>query len=97
MALKNLAEAAAEIGASERWLGDQLRAGKFPAHKIGRKWKFSEDDIRAILQICSVNRAADSSVSASPSSSMTKTSLRRLQKTTSAQGRFIGTAGLREP
>jgi hypothetical protein len=83
MALKNLAEAAAEIGASERWLGDQLRAGKFPAHKIGRKWKFSEDDIRAILQICSVTPSAfstDTALCASPSSSMTKTTRRRLQQ-----------------
>jgi hypothetical protein len=88
MALKNLAEAAAEIGASERWLGDQLRAGKFPAHKIGRKWKFSEDDIRAILQICSVTPSAfstDTALCASPSSSMTKTTRRRLQQSSYAR------------
>lgn len=77
MALIDLAQAATEIGSTERWLADQLRAGRFPAHKIGRRWMFSEDDISAILQICSVKHASafsvDSSISAAPSSSMTKT------------------------
>jgi hypothetical protein len=84
MALMDLAQAAAEIGASERWLADNLRAGRFPAKKIGRRWKLSDDDISAILQICSVNHASvfsvDSSVGVSPSSSMTKTTARRLQQ-----------------
>lgn len=83
MVLKNLAEAAAEIGASQRWLGDRLRAGKFPAHKIGRRWMFSGDDISAILEICSVTPSAfstDNPLCASPSSSMTKTTHRRLQR-----------------
>jgi hypothetical protein len=83
MALIDLARAATEIGSTERWLADQLRAGRFPAHKIGRRWMLSEDDISAILQICSVTPnafATDTVLSAPPSSSMTKTTLRRFQQ-----------------
>jgi hypothetical protein len=101
MILLDLGQAAAQLHCSERWLADNLRAGRFPAKKINRKWLLSADDITAILEICSVNHApplsVDSPISTSPSSSMTKTTLRRLRKNTSAQGRLIGTAGLREP
>ena len=101
MILLDLGQAAAKLHCSERWLADNLRSGRFPAKKIARKWMLSYDDIATILQICSVNHAsafsADFSVDHAPSSSMTKTTLRRLQKNTSRQGRFIGTADLREP
>jgi hypothetical protein len=84
MILMDLSQAAAKLHCSERWLADNLRSGRFPAKKIGRKWMLSDDDIAAILQICSVNHAsafsADSSVSVAPSSSMTKTTLRRLRQ-----------------
>ena len=84
MILMDLTQAAAELHCSERWLADHLRAGRFPAKKIGRKWVLSDDDINAILQICSVNEAsalsADSSGSVATSSSMTTTTLRRLQQ-----------------
>jgi hypothetical protein len=82
--IMDLGQAAAKLHCSERWLADNLRAGRFPAKKIGRKWVLDDDDISAILQICSVNQAsafsAHSSVSTSPSSSVTKTTLRRLQQ-----------------
>lgn len=84
MILMDLSQAAAELHCSERWLADNLRAGRFPAKKIGRKWALGHDDIAVILQICSVNHASafsvHSSLSAAPSSSMTKTTLRRLQQ-----------------
>jgi Helix-turn-helix domain len=84
MILRDLAQAAAELHCSERWLANHLRDGRFPAKKIGRKWVLSDDDINTILQICSVNHAsafsADSSVGVAPSSSMTKTAARRLQQ-----------------
>jgi hypothetical protein len=67
MILKDLAEAAAELHCTERWLADNLRSGRFPAQKIARKWVFSDHNISAILQICAVNHesafSADSSVS----------------------------------
>jgi hypothetical protein len=84
MILMDVSQAAAELHCSARWLADNLRAGRFPAKKIGRKWMLSDDDIAVILQICSVNQpcafSVDSSVSVLPSSSMTKTTLRRLQQ-----------------
>ena len=77
MLLRDLSQAAAELQCSERWLAENLRAGRFPAKKIGRKWMLGNDDISAILEICSVNHASavtvDSSVGVAASSSMTKT------------------------
>jgi len=83
MTLRDLGQAATELRCSERWLADQLRAGRFPGKKIGRRWVLGDDDITGILQICSVIPAAsstDAALSAAPSSSMTKTTLRRLQQ-----------------
>jgi Helix-turn-helix domain len=83
MILMDLGEAAAELHCSERWLANNLRAGRFPAKKIGRKWVLDDDDIAAILQICSVTPdgfSTDSPVSFAPRSSMTKTTLRRIQQ-----------------
>jgi hypothetical protein len=84
MILFDLGQAAAQLHCSERWLADNLRAGHFPGKKIMRKWVLSVDDIAAILQICSINHArqfhVDSYISNTPSSSMTKTTLRRLQQ-----------------
>jgi hypothetical protein len=84
MQLRDLSHAAAELHCSERWLADNLRFGRFPAKKIGRRWVLGDDDISAILQICSVNHASafsvDSTAGVAPSSSMTKTTLRRLQQ-----------------
>jgi len=83
MGLIDLAGAAAEVGCTERWLANQLRAGKFPAHKIGRRWMFTDDDIVAILKICSVTPAGfpvKDAFCAGEASSMTKTTLRRLRQ-----------------
>jgi hypothetical protein len=82
--IRDLSQAAAELHCTERWLADNLRAGRFPAKRIGRKWMLSDDDIAAILLICSVNQSfvfpADPSANVGPSSSMTKTTFRRLQQ-----------------
>jgi hypothetical protein len=81
--IMDLGQAAAKLQCSERWLADNLRAGRFPAKKIGRKWRLSDDDIAVILQICSVNPTAfptETALCAAPSSSMTNTTLRRLQQ-----------------
>ena len=84
MILMDLSQAAEKLGCSPRWLADNLRSRRFPAKKIGRRWMLDDDDIAVILKICSVNQAsafsADSSVSAAPPSSMTKTTLRRLRQ-----------------
>jgi len=46
-------EAAEIIGApSERWLIEQLRAGRFPGRKVGRHWRMTDQDIQDALDIC---------------------------------------------
>jgi Helix-turn-helix domain len=79
----DISQAAAALHCSERWLTDNLRAGRFPAKKIGRKWVLSDDDITAILQLCSVMPVAttpDPVPHIESSTSMTQTTLRRLQQ-----------------
>jgi hypothetical protein len=81
--LLDIRQAAARIPCSERWLADNLRSGRFPGKKIGRQWKLSEGDIATIIEICSVTPAAffaDTDRCVTASSSMTKTTLRRLQQ-----------------
>jgi Helix-turn-helix domain len=83
MSLMDVGQAAAKLQCSQRWLSDNLRAGRFPAKKIGRKWVLDDDDIATILRICSVapaGSATDSSGSFAPGTSMTKTTLRRLHR-----------------
>jgi hypothetical protein len=83
MALIDLAQAAAKIGCTERWLADQVRAHRFPARKIARRLMFTEEDIDAILEICSVTPAAASTKTdllGESQSSMTRTTRRRLRQ-----------------
>ncbi|GAY18732.1 hypothetical protein MSZK_54580 [Mycobacterium sp. shizuoka-1] len=50
----DLAAATERIGApSTEWLIVNLRHGRFPGRKIGRHWRLTDDDIQAILDICS--------------------------------------------
>ena len=51
----DLADAAERIGGvSERWLAAQLRDGKIPGRKVGRKWRMTAGDIDACLEIFKV-------------------------------------------
>ncbi|CAM2994652.1 helix-turn-helix domain-containing protein [Mycobacterium simiae] len=79
MALMGLAEAAKEIGTTERWLATQLRSGKFPARKMGRYWRFTDADLAEIIRLCAVpaGLATDATLS-TPASSMTPTTARRM-------------------
>jgi hypothetical protein len=81
MTLLDLNQAAAELHCSERWLADNLRAGRFPAKKIGRKWMLSDEDITTILEICSVTPTGSSAgtVFGASGSSMTATTARRIR------------------
>lgn len=52
----DLAGAAERIGGvSERWLAGQLRDGKIPGRKVGRKWRMTAGDIDACLEIFKVD------------------------------------------
>ncbi|MGV0066264.1 helix-turn-helix domain-containing protein [Mycobacterium colombiense] len=69
--------AATRLGCTEKWLGNKVRAREFPAHKVGRRWMFSESDLEEILDICAVRphpRLSDPVVSP-----VTRTTARRLQ------------------
>ena len=76
-------QAAAELGCSQRWLADQLRARRFPARKIARTWMFSQDDLEAIVALCAIDpiQLPEAAIrAASQTSSMTTTTARRLRR-----------------
>jgi hypothetical protein len=53
MATHSITEVAALIGApSDRWVVDQIRSGRFPARKIGRSWRMTDEDIAGALDAC---------------------------------------------
>jgi Helix-turn-helix domain len=48
----SIAEVAASLDCSPRWLTEQVRAGRFPAKKIGRNWRMTDQDVADALDIC---------------------------------------------
>lgn len=50
MLTQPLAEVAALIPCSERWLTEQVRAGRIPGRKIGRHWRMTQADIDTALE-----------------------------------------------
>jgi len=49
----DIADAAQRMGApSERWVVEQIRTGRFPARKMGRAWRMTEQDITDALDAC---------------------------------------------
>jgi len=89
MALHDLAQAAAIIRSTDRWLADGVRNGRFPARRINRKLFFTDDDIEVIIEICSITPSGLSgdAVDSTAPSSMTKTTLRRMRQQ-GPSGRF---------
>lgn len=78
-------EAAVQLGKSERWLADKLRAGQFPGRKIGRTWKLTPDDLDEIIRLCAVAPEpiprSDAVNHAVPRTSpMTRTTARRMRR-----------------
>jgi hypothetical protein len=71
--LQSIVEAG--LAHSERSLQDQIRAGKIPAHKRGRHWILTDDDLEAALDVwASRNQQASPAVR---ELSLTPTSRRR--------------------
>lgn len=70
----SVTEVAARLDVSRRWLIEQLRAGKFPGHRIGRQWRLTEADYDGILA------ATARKPLPKPSSSATPTTRRRLER-----------------
>jgi hypothetical protein len=51
----SLADVCLLIGCESRdWLVDRVRNGTFPGRKIVRELRFSDDDIRGIIEACAV-------------------------------------------
>ena len=74
----DIADAAQRMGApSERWVVEQIRAGRFPARKIGRTWRMTEQDIADALDVCR-NNVSTSSDGPVQRSGLTATSSKRL-------------------
>lgn len=49
----SLAEVCEILGCvSERWVVKRVRNGTFPARKVNRDIRFTEDDVRAVLNAC---------------------------------------------
>jgi excisionase family DNA binding protein len=72
------AEVADKLGCAERWLQDQLRAGRFRGRKIGRNWRMTDSDVQFALDVCA-NKVVTVVADVAPAfSSLSKTSRRRL-------------------
>ncbi|QAX95586.1 excisionase [Mycobacterium phage Nibb] len=61
-----LDEVAALIPCSERWLTEQVRAGRIPGRKIGRHWRMTDADIETALDSFRVTPAGRKSVTVPP-------------------------------
>ncbi|AEK08006.1 hypothetical protein ANAYA_47 [Mycobacterium phage Anaya] len=75
-----LAEVAALIPCSERWLTEQVRAGRVPGRKIGRSWRMTQADIDAALESFRVSPESGRKSVAPPANrplALTPTSRRR--------------------
>jgi len=79
-------EAAEIFGApSERWYIEQIRSGRFPGRKIGKKWRVTDNDILTALNICrNEQHVADPEVL--PVVGLTPRSKQRLSKSARLEG-----------
>lgn len=76
----NIGDAAQRMGApSERWVVEQIRAGRFPARKMGRAWRMTEQDITDALDVC-LNKVSPSGGVPVQRSGLTATSSKRLSE-----------------
>lgn len=66
------------MGCSDRWLIEQLRAGRFPGRKIGRHWRMTDQDIADALAVCSNNVRPVPKAAKSTASGLTPTSRKRV-------------------
>jgi hypothetical protein len=84
MALTGLAEVAADIGSTERWLAERVRSGRFPAHRVGRQLRFTDEDVAEIIRLCAIPAAlpTDDARTCDSASSMTPTTARRIKSHT---------------
>ncbi|MEH3078184.1 MAG: helix-turn-helix domain-containing protein [Quadrisphaera sp.] len=53
-----LPEAAEILGVGPQWLATQARQGLVPAHRLGRRWRFTDEDLASILAASATGKAA---------------------------------------
>lgn len=82
--LHTLSDVANQLGlhdaldAPVRWLSDQIRAKRLPAHKVGRAWMMTDAEIEATLAVLEHKPVAGSRTATAPRElSLTATSARR--------------------
>ncbi|ASR86788.1 excise [Mycobacterium phage Findley] len=75
-----VADVARRIPCSERWLTEQIRAGRIPGRKVGRHWRMTEADIEAALESFRVApESGRKSVANARPFALTATSQRRIR------------------
>ncbi len=60
--LLTVADLATLLGKSEQWVAAEARAGRIPARKVGREWRWTEADVTAYIDSLSAASAAPASV-----------------------------------
>jgi hypothetical protein len=72
------AEVAEQIGCSERWLTEQVRADRFPEKRVARHWRMTDQDVRYALAICANGGHSVHSEPVASLSGLTRTSRNRV-------------------
>ena len=54
MALLSIPQIASEIGVSECTIRRQIKAGRIPFRKVGKRFLFTQDDVKSYLELCFV-------------------------------------------
>jgi hypothetical protein len=67
----------AGLAPSVRWLQDQIRAQRIPAHKIGRHWVMTDTDLETALEVWASKPDRTPALTAPFPLSLTATSQRR--------------------
>lgn len=73
----DIADSAQKMGSSQRWLVDELRAGRLPGRKVAGHWRMTEQDIIDALELCS-NRSRGIGADGEEVTGLTSTSRKRL-------------------
>lgn len=50
----DVAEGAARLGVTVDWYMRQLRARKLPGHKLGNRWRLTDDDLHKALELTAI-------------------------------------------
>ncbi|MCU1697342.1 MAG: hypothetical protein JWR34_3405 [Mycobacterium sp.] len=71
-------ELAAGLGCTPRWLTEEVRSGRFPARKVARHWRFTEQDVADIFHLCARDFHKPVTVPVAPVTGLTPRSRKRV-------------------